>query len=466
MKIYAAEEKLGLGKLIQENATLRITAKLKPNPENKDKDLPKCQNLKASLLEWSDLFPFESILGSTTVNLNDVLFTKEDVWAARHTAVDKPLNINHNQFDIVGHITAGKPVDDELNEIPEDTAVEDLPDKFHILIDSVIYKHWADKEKQKEINEILGEIVSDEWCVSMELLQNEFDYAIEKEPSVYQVVARTEDTAFLTQHLRLFKGSGEYEGKKLCIVPRNFIFSGVGLTKNPANPESVITSYGSFQEPVQITAGVISMDELQKLQAKFDELVAKHEALVASQSKAVVDKLEADFSAVKADVKTKEGENKTLSAKVTELEASVADLNAKLTASETEKSTLTASNATLTEKVAAFEAESIKASRYADLIAANVDADRAKALAPIYAKLSDDDFKGVLPSLTVAKVEPTVTKVEAAKTVIENAKVTEETKIPAPETGSEIKAVYAACADFYTTAESVDRKNPRGRKTK
>ena len=63
----------------------------------------------------------DSILASVGTNANDDVFLKEELYAARHNAVDKPVNIEHNPKDIVGHIKATMMLDCDYNIIPEDT---------------------------------------------------------------------------------------------------------------------------------------------------------------------------------------------------------------------------------------------------------------------------------------------------------------------------------------------------------
>ncbi|QEL19556.1 hypothetical protein [Limnoglobus roseus] len=87
---------------------------------------------------------------------------------------------------------------------------------------------------------ILAEIAKGEWFVSMECLFAGFDYSMRARDGTTRVVARNEQTAFLTKHLRAYGGTGEYQGAKVGRLLRNIVFSGKGLVRKPANPESVI----------------------------------------------------------------------------------------------------------------------------------------------------------------------------------------------------------------------------------
>ena len=47
---------------------------------------------------------------------------------------------------IIGHIISNWPITDDGDIISEDTKIEDLPSKFHILTGSVIYKAFTTPE--------------------------------------------------------------------------------------------------------------------------------------------------------------------------------------------------------------------------------------------------------------------------------------------------------------------------------
>ena len=68
-----------------------------------------------------------------------------------------------------------------------------------------------------------------------------FDYGVtNKNTGEYKVLARDENTAYLTKHLKAYGGLGEHEDYKIGRVLRNITFSGKGFVDKPANPDSVI----------------------------------------------------------------------------------------------------------------------------------------------------------------------------------------------------------------------------------
>lgn len=188
-----------------------------------------------------DLYYLKSILVSTGWNKNDDVFDRAEVWVARSTPEDKPFNYEHDQSQIIGHITACQAIDASGNIIQNDTVIDNLPNKFHITTSAVLYKYWEDEQKQQRMNQIISELSQGKWFVSMEALFTAFDYAV-IDGDVSKVVARNEDTAFLTKHLRAYGGTGIYKNMKIGRLLKNITFSGKGLVRKPANPESVIFS--------------------------------------------------------------------------------------------------------------------------------------------------------------------------------------------------------------------------------
>ena len=69
---------------------------------------------------------------------------------------------------------------------------------------------------------------------------NGFDYAVIGPDNKHHVIARNNETAFLTQHLRSYGGTGSYQEHQVGRLLRNITFSGKGFVDRPANPESVI----------------------------------------------------------------------------------------------------------------------------------------------------------------------------------------------------------------------------------
>ncbi len=208
------------------------------------------KNLK-SVAAYSDkdLYYVQSILVSSNWNKNDDIFDKAEVWAAKNTPEDKPTNLEHDENTIIGHIVSNWPVTESGEIIPADTKAKDLPDKFHIMTASVVYKGFTDPELRSRSQQLIQEIEEGTKYVSMECFFNDFDYGlINQTTGDYKILNRNHDTAYLTKYLRSYGGTGEFENHKIGRVLRNITFSGKGFVDKPANADSIIFTKNNIQQ--------------------------------------------------------------------------------------------------------------------------------------------------------------------------------------------------------------------------
>jgi hypothetical protein len=240
MKVYSQEIKDGLGENIVNDTTVAFCSQAilsEPRIDSFDKLL---ETVKASSNpNQIDLYYLKSVLVSTGWNKNDDVFDPQYTWSARNTPEDKQFNLMHNENDIIGHITGCYVVDAEGNKVVADS-IENIPSQFDIITEAVIYNSWTDPENRERMQKIISEIEEGKWFVSMECLFAGFDYAIKDTKGQTKTVARSEESAFLTKHLRAYGGTGEYEGYQIGRLLRDISFSGKGLVSKPANPRSVI----------------------------------------------------------------------------------------------------------------------------------------------------------------------------------------------------------------------------------
>jgi hypothetical protein len=240
MEIYPQEIEDGLSQALSAKASIVYASQLVQSP------VPKSRNSKINIkalagIDDKDLYYTQSILVTSSWNKNDDIFDKAEVWAARNTPEDKPTNLEHDESTIVGHITSNWPIMPNGNIIDENTPVEDLPEKFHILTGSVIYTGFTDPDLKSRTAQLINEIQSGNKYVSMECFFSGFDYGlIDKTTAQYKILPRNSETAFLTKHLRAYGGLGEHQNYKIGRVLRNITFSGKGFVSKPANPDSVI----------------------------------------------------------------------------------------------------------------------------------------------------------------------------------------------------------------------------------
>jgi hypothetical protein len=244
MKIYQQEIIDGLSEDIKAQASIAYCAPaiLVNNIETDaswNVSRPNIEKIKAaSNPNQIDLYYIKSILVSTGWNKNDDVFDPRQTWAAKNTPEDKQFNFMHNENDIIGHITGSYVVDVNGNKILAEE--DEVPQQFDIVTEAVLYNSWTNPDNRQRISKIIAEIEEGKWFVSMECLFASFDYAVIDKEGSAKTVARNEESAFLTKHLRAYGGTGEYEGYKIGRSLRDISFSGKGLVSKPANPRSVI----------------------------------------------------------------------------------------------------------------------------------------------------------------------------------------------------------------------------------
>lgn len=420
--IYKQEKEAGLAEAIKSSASIAYLAEAKPfHPTDEFQEtLAKLEHpalAKANDNDSWDLFWINSILVSIGWNKNDDVFDPGETWGARHTPVYKQFNFMHNEKDIIGTMVASIVLDANGDVIPD--SVESVPNIFDIAVASVIYTQWSDPELQDRMNKIIAGIKNNEWFVSMECLFRNFDYAVVTPSGEQKVVARTESSSFLTKHLRIYGGTGEFEGHKIGRLLRNFTFSGKGLVDNPANPKSII--FGQGVDPFKSTQATISnlttinkmestemadtnvnlaaelREELNKANARADRLESKLEEKVAEAQKAEREKLEKDIASLKVEIEELE---KTVSTQTEDIESkgkAHADLQKQLDDANAKVSELE-------KQVEEAEAEKVKADRISKLVEVGMSADEATKVADRWADASDEQFGDIVQ---LHKVEET-----------------------------------------------------------
>ena len=237
MKIFEQEKLDGLEETIKASASITYASYVEPcSSSNQTKHIKSLASVNDS-----DLYYVQSILVTSNWNKNDDIFDKSEVWAAKNTPEDKPTNLEHNEETIVGHITSNWPVTTDGLLINENTPVENLPDTYHILTGSVIYKGYTIPDLKNRADKLIAEIEEGSKYVSMECFFKGFDYGLlNKSTGEYKILSRNEATAYLTKYLRSYGGLGEHDNYKIGRVLRNITFSGKGFVDKPANPDSVI----------------------------------------------------------------------------------------------------------------------------------------------------------------------------------------------------------------------------------
>lgn len=423
MKIYQTEILDNLQDAIASKVTARCEFGL----------APKKSKVEASVnLNQPDLFYIDDcVLVSTNWNYNDDVFTKAEVWQARSTPKDKQFNHMHDDTFIIGHITGCKVLDFEGNAIADDTSVDNLPD-FDISISSVLYTRFSDKEKADIVQQIIREIPDNKWCVSMECLFSDFDYAVLMPDGEQRTLSRTEESSFLTKHLRAYGGTGKFKEYQVGRILKNITFCGVGSVDKPANPRSQIRSFSfngasasiqdfSEKNMSKELESSVATSEPMVLKAQYDELkkeLAEAKAVASEASKKEMEdekKAKCAVEALLAAAQTELANANTLSA----------DKTAKIAALETELSAAQEQLKVLSAEKDKMEEEKKAQCRINQLVGVGVEATKAAELVTKFALASDEMFAEVVALNTKAGENPFKKDEEDKKD-----KKTEASKVP------------------------------------
>lgn len=499
MQIYPAEIAAGLSEQLKADTSLSYISPIISLGEDSvkaslDSNLAfflQKQSEKAVSSELdSDLYSCRSILVTCGWNKNDDVFLPEEIWMSRHTPIHKPDNIGHAEAEIVGHMISLYVMDNEGNVIPDNTPLGNLPDIFHIVTNSVIYKNWTDEKLIARTNELIADIESGEMFVSCEALFKGFNYALIGPDGEHHLLVRNEETSFLTKHLRRYKGTGEYEGYKIGRALSNITFSGKGYVKKPANPDSIILLPDSKNfakaEFIKNLGVLTSCREKSKSNLEIDmssEINTKlEEQLVAANKeiKELNDKLaKADVAKLEASIADYAKKDEVAVKKLADLSNELASVKASVTKLTDENKTLASENETLKSESEKIKAESLKISRISAMVSEGVPSEDATKTAEKYISLNDELFAGI-HELTVktfkavadeAKAEK-AKKEECEKAKAEEAKKKEKTDATdiedefdievaddvalstEDEPNEDVKKVRASLEEFFTEVAS------------
>jgi hypothetical protein len=475
MKIYQQEILDGLSDTIRAQASVAYCAPAVlvhvDNNSNKtswEKDF--INKIKASSNpNQIDLYYMKSILVSTGWNKNDDVFDPKETWGARSTPEDKQFNFMHNENDIIGHITGCYVVDRNGNRL-EASDDEKVPSEFDIITEAVLYNSWINPDNRERMKKIISEIEEGKWFVSMECLFAGFDYAIIDTTGKSRVIARSEESAFLTKHLRAYGGTGEYEGYKIGRSLKDISFSGKGLVSKPANPRSIILdSSKAFSVNEQYSISTVSKGDFNMSDTNLEkQLVDLPSESAASQE---------ENKTVKAEMETV---NKEFAEKVSVLETSLAEKDLALKTSEEKiaalEATLSAKEKELDEVSAAMKDMQKKEKdrmRKEKLVMAGFEDAEADDSLPLYDALSDEAFEAVVAAMkkkwgamkdkmmkeekkemaseaTVASETTEAKEDEVTEELFQNVESTEATLVDASDVKDELEVTRASVAEWLT----------------
>ena len=391
IKVYQNEINDGIGELVKSTASVAYCSEA-----TFQKDIPEEIVAKAIAenKDQIDLYYLESVLVSCGWNKNDDVFMPEATWAARNTPEDKQFNFMHNENDIIGHITGSYVLTKDGKAVADDS---EMPEDFDIITQAVLYNSWTGEENRERMEKIISEIEEGKWYVSMECLFAGFDYALYNDEGVKKILARDEESSFLTKHLRAYGGSGEYEGYKVGRALRNISFSGKGLVSKPANPRSVILKSVAFNlnDNSNFDIGEFNMSDnllekqLEDARAELAAAKAENDAIKAQIEEAKDKEFASKIEAFEGTIEEKDASIAELEESIKSTQARVAELEDALAKSQEDL-------ASAKEHMEEMKKKEKMEKRKAALIEAGFDQDDVDAALAAFDGLADEAFDSVV----------------------------------------------------------------------
>ena len=245
-----------------------------------------------------DLMRIDAILVSTGMNYNGHTFLKDELIAAHGSARHKPMNVEHDEQKIVGHMTNSYIITKDGERLSEDMLQnwEKIPDDFDVVSESVMYAFIFPEQARK----IRDEASNNRLFVSVEAWYDDYDYIVGN-----RIIERNETTmAYFEPMLKTNGGTGVVEGQRVGVVLRNLTYAGIGLVKQPANEESKIRSICGTQADNSDVS-----DDLINIYESFTKgfIGQQKEVLMAGKK---LDKVQAKASEQKEENKKEEKEEK------------------------------------------------------------------------------------------------------------------------------------------------------------
>ena len=401
IKIYKKEIEDGIGELVKSTASVAYCSEATVNTYAPD-SLPKpnskiIDKVIAENKDQIDLHYIESVLVSCGWNKNDDVFLTRATWEARNTPEDKQFNFMHDENDIIGHITGSYVLTKDGKAVADN---EEMPEDFDIITQAVLYNSWTNEENKDRMQKIISEIQEGKWFVSMECLFSGFDYALQGPDGDSKLLARSEESAFLTKHLRVYGGTGEYEGYKIGRALSNIAFSGKGLVAKPANPRSVIlNSKSTAQFNVQemnsnLSIGDFNMsdvltNQVAELKTQLEAAKAENEAIKAKIEEAKDKELASTVEAFQTQAEESQATIDELNETIKSTQARVAELEDQLNTSTTEL-------AEAMKEVALMKKKEAMMKRKASLEEAGFEAEESEESLATFESLEDEAFEAVV----------------------------------------------------------------------
>jgi hypothetical protein len=313
----------------------------------------------------------------------------------------------------------------------------------------------------------------------MECLFAGFDYALIDAQGNPKVISRTEQSSFLTKHLRAYGGTGEYEGYKVGRALRDIAFSGKGLVSKPANPRSIILDASkAFIENIKDDVNINPKGEIQMSDTNVETVVAEESAPIVTTNEATPAQVEvvpekdyaATISALEASLTEKTEAFKALEETLKANEIAIKELQDAIAAKDAEMMNMKKKekDRMRKEKLVSSgfeESEADESLSFYD----NLDDSAFDAIVAMYKKkmgkggkkmevkenvTKDEENESANPKASVTASEEKIE--EVAETLFDGVHSTEAALVDASDVNDELHATRASVAQWLT--ENVLRK--------
>jgi len=225
-------------------------------------------NLPKGIEKQPDLLYFSAIFVSSGENLNHAFFLPSELVAAEDTIINKALDVEHKEEDIIGHIYDRAFVDAEGTKIETAELAAKDPgslntNDIHVAIAGIVYKN--------RFPNVAKEVAEGSWKVSMECYFTDYDIKVgelivtKQEAELLGLLDEESSDSTFGKIAKVLKNGKELAKGTITRVLRGIVFSGCGIVKNPANPPSVILE----------TANKNKQDEEVDIVANYDDLKDK-----------------------------------------------------------------------------------------------------------------------------------------------------------------------------------------------
>lgn len=212
-----------------------------------------------------DLLYFSAIFVSSGENLNHAFFLGSELVHAEDTIINKALDVEHKESEIIGHIYDRAFMDHDGNPLNINEMAAESTEKLdkmdmHVAVAGILYK--------SRFPNLAEEVSNGQWKVSMEAYFQDFDIKIGdliiNKNDAEALGLTTEDGMFGKMAKVIKKGKQVAQGA-LTRVLRGIVFSGCGIVKHPANLPSVILETANEHNKDEVVLNYDQLEDNNKL---------------------------------------------------------------------------------------------------------------------------------------------------------------------------------------------------------